>query len=139
MEKKKIEKELKLSDFDIYTRLNEGMQQTFSLFPDIPLLSMVHAGVGFGRAAIDYLKLDKTSRVIMLKKDGSIYIAVLPFYSKLNGYNIFATGKNNLSCCFKPKSRGFKVGYYEILKPIFVSELDLYELKEFDRLTLKNV
>jgi hypothetical protein len=100
---------------------------------------MVNNGVGFGRAAIDFLKIDKTSRVVMLKKAEIMYISVLPFYSKLNGYNLSEAGKNNIHCSFRAKNRGFVMGYYKLLKPIFVGDMDLFELELFDKLTIENV
>ena len=139
MKKVEPKKELTLADFDLYEKLNSGMSQTFTLYPDEPLISMVNNGVGFGRAAIDFLKIDKTSRVVMLKKAEIMYISVLPFYSKLNGYNLSEAGKNNIHCSFRAKNRGFVMGYYKLLKPIFVGDMDLFELELFDKLTIEKV
>jgi hypothetical protein len=125
-------KKLSLEDFELFERIAESMQRTFTVYPNIPLISIKKGGIGFGKNSINYLQLNKNSRILLLKKEGIIYIAVLPFNSKLNGYTVQKTGTNNLHSAFKTAKRGFECGYFKLLPPIFVSELDLYELEPFE-------
>jgi hypothetical protein len=123
---------LSLEDFELFERIAESMQRTFTVYPNVPLISIKKAGIGFGKNSINYLQLNKNSRILLLKKEGVVYMAVLPFDSKLNGYTVQNVGANNMHSAFKTTKRGFECGYFKLLPPIFVSNLDLYELEPFE-------
>ena len=105
---------------------------SFQSYPEVPLISVMNIGVGFGKKAIEYLKLNKKSFVIFIRIEEVYYLAILPFDSKIEGYSIVEQGKNNMVCGFKAHERGFETGYYKLLEPIFELDMDLFELERFE-------
>jgi hypothetical protein len=126
------EKKLDLSDFECFEKLTESAQRTFTLYPEIPIISIKKGGIGFGKTAIDFLQLTKNSSIMLLKREQVNYLAVLPFDSKFSGYAVQLAGLNNMHCSFKAEKRGFEHGYFKLKEPIFVSGLDLYEMQPFN-------
>lgn len=111
---------------------NTPFKTSFQSYPEVPLMSVMNIGVGFGKKAIEYLRLDKKSRIIFIRIEEVYYLAILPFYSKIEGYGVFEQGKNNIICNFKAHERGFEIGYYKLLEPIFELDMDLFELERFE-------
>lgn len=136
MNKKK--KTLELSEFEIFEKANQGLNRSFSLYPNKPLVSISKSGIGIGAKAINVLQISDKDTIIVLKKGLVLYLATPTLDSNLSGYRMIKSGLN-LHSSFNAKRRGIECGYYEVLKPIFVGGMDLFQLEKFEALIMHEI
>jgi hypothetical protein len=131
-----MSKEFSLKDFDLYQKMNaSGASHIFKEYVNTPLLNFTKAYVVISDAGCKKIGINKESRIITANKDGVLYVVNLPFDSKLLGYKKMAQkGLINPTFTINSKMKHkFKIGIYEILEPIFVSGMDFFELKFFEK------
>lgn len=132
--KKNTKKELSLDDFNLIERLSNGMKRTYSLYKDVNLIGVTKTVVTIGVPSVNFLKCKKDDRCILLEKQGVWYLAILPFDSKIKGYKLNhpSSGGGILIFNCNANERGLSIGYYNLIEPIYVNGLDLFELEQFD-------
>lgn len=126
-------KKLTIDEFEIFEPLSAGSVQSYSKHPDEPLIGFSKSHMGLSKKALEFIRATIKDQVVILNKNGAFYLAVISLTSKIKGYNLFtATGGTCVYANFKIEKRGFDVGYYKLLDPIYVGGLDLFELEPFE-------
>ena len=136
-----MSKELSLEDFSLFERASHGGYSYPTSFPNENILVLTKAYLSVSKKAGEFIGLNKDSQIILAERQGVLYLAILPFDSKISGYGRLKGKKHDhiIDCFTVSKKLMDKIhpACYILLDPIIVSGMDFYELELFKEFRIK--
>jgi hypothetical protein len=119
-----------LDDFEIYEKVNVRYQERY---PDLKVVSVTKNHIYLPKSTVDFLRIEKDSRLVFSRRNGELYMANLPFQSQIKGYVPQFTCNSAVmpSAAVRDKTQD-EIGVFCIDVATYVGGIDWYKLNTIE-------